>query len=473
MDHIPGNTGKLFVGCADFMTRKGFKPPSNVSRSKDFSQSKEVNKDLGPEDEKTVESNINNNSNTPGYFFRLFYPTSPEAAKNHERDHWIPSPHHIYAQGFTFFMHLPVFLFSGLTRWILGKQFYTCFFFDFTCACLVWEVEEGITCHTRMHAHLDAPLYQPQSEQSGTDDDNNVKTSDGCLPVVVFSHGLGANRTCYSAFCADLASRGFLVASVEHRDKSASATYYIEDNSTEVYVPYRRLAKEDDEFMLRNSQVDQRAHEVSSVLTILEMLNDSGTASEMINQNVVKSKFDFSSLKGILDLENVSVVGHSFGGATALNTLSKDKRFKFGVVFDAWMFPLGEEVYKNTEQPVLLINSETFHWEKNIEQINGFIGKDENKKVLTIKGTGHHSQCDIPSIVPSWMLKIFKMHASLKQDTAMRIQRKVMFAFIREHLGTKHPRFCEVDDDENEAAWLEDYITHTAFPKSDASDVIR
>ena len=37
------------------------------------------------------------------------------------------------------------------------------------------------------------------------------------FPVVVFSHGLGAMRTTYSAICSDIASHGYIVASVEHR----------------------------------------------------------------------------------------------------------------------------------------------------------------------------------------------------------------------------------------------------------------
>ena len=37
------------------------------------------------------------------------------------------------------------------------------------------------------------------------------------FPALVFSHGLGAMRTTYSGITCDLASHGYIVASVEHR----------------------------------------------------------------------------------------------------------------------------------------------------------------------------------------------------------------------------------------------------------------
>jgi len=52
-------------------------------------------------------------------------------------------------------------------------------------------------------------------------------------------------------------------------------------------------------------------------------------------------------------------LGHSFGGATTLLTLSKDPRFKVGIVLDGWLFPLrdDEEVAKSVKQPLLFVNT--------------------------------------------------------------------------------------------------------------------
>ncbi|TRY82003.1 hypothetical protein DNTS_021852, partial [Danionella cerebrum] len=98
---------------------------------------------------------------------------------------------------------------------------------------------------------------------------------DGKYPVIIFSHGLGAFRTLYSAICVELASQGFIVAAVEHRDESSSATFYfrenpepgkkhhssydkakpVSENLEEVWMYYRPLKTGENEFPLRNKQV--------------------------------------------------------------------------------------------------------------------------------------------------------------------------------------------------------------------------
>eukprot|EP00795_Rhopilema_esculentum_P008121 gene8121-14041_t len=389
MDFIPPNKGQYEVGCTDLMTTSSF----NLN-TEDVAQ----NLQFGSENAKEI----------PGYFMRFFYPTTKESANTHERAKWIPKG--LYADGFLDFVHLPTFILGRIARWLMGDA--------------------------KMHALEDAPLLNI------TDDSHNQKSHK--FPVVIFSHGLGANRTCYSSFCSDLASKGFFVAAVEHRDHSASATYYIDDNKEEKTVRFRKLIKGEDEFKLRNGQVTQRAFEMSAALSILTMLN-SNTGQNSENLNVLNSGFDLSSLQGSLDFEKVAIAGHSFGGCTSLKTLAQDKRFHCAVILDAWMFPLDKNVYGKVEQPVLFINSETFHWKGNIKKISQIIGNDEQKQMLTIKGTGHHSQCDIPSIIPKWILTVFRMSATMSQDHAIDLQRSLMTSFFFKHLNLEKTKELECE----------------------------
>jgi hypothetical protein len=47
---------------------------------------------------------------------------------------------------------------------------------------------------------------------------------------------------------------------------------------------------------------------------------------------------------------------------------------------DAWMFPLGDELYHHTvSQPLLFINTGTFHWKKNIQQIKELLNNESGR----------------------------------------------------------------------------------------------
>lgn len=62
---------------------------------------------------------------------------------------------------------------------------------------------------------------------------------------------------------------------------------------------------------------------------------------------------------------------------------TKSCTHRCGIAMDAWMFPLGDELYHHTvNQPVMFINSETFHWKKNIQQIKQLLNNDIGKLIL-------------------------------------------------------------------------------------------
>ncbi|XP_072498471.1 platelet-activating factor acetylhydrolase isoform X4 [Notamacropus eugenii] len=150
-------------------------------------------------------------------------------------------------------------------------------------------------------------------------------------PLIIFSHGLGAFRTIYSAIGIELASHGFIVAAVEHRDESASATFYFENEAAverdnKSWLPYKCLHLQKTEYPKRHRQVLQRAEECSKALNLILDINEGKTV-----KNVLNSTFDLEQLKNAIDNKKIAVMGHSFGGATVIQTLSEDKRFRGSV----------------------------------------------------------------------------------------------------------------------------------------------
>ena len=63
--------------------------------------------------------------------------------------------------------------------------------------------------------------------------------------------------------------------------------------------------------------------EVGKALDLLQLLNEGGEVTNMMGE-----RFDWVQFRGRLQLDTAAVMGHSFGGATTIQTLYTDKRFK-------------------------------------------------------------------------------------------------------------------------------------------------
>lgn len=141
------------------------------------------------------------------------------------------------------------------------------------------------------------------------------------------------------------------------------------------------------------------------------------------------------TLKNSMDLSRVAAIGHSFGGATVIEALSKDVKFKCGVALDAWMFPLEDETFPRVKQPILFINSEKFQWAGNITRMKKLDSAVIQRKMITIRGTVHQSFPDFTFLTGNWIGKLMKLKGEIDPELAIDLSNKATLAFLQQHLG--------------------------------------
>ncbi|XP_063309221.1 platelet-activating factor acetylhydrolase 2, cytoplasmic-like [Pelobates fuscus] len=253
-------------------------------------------------------------------------------------------------------------------------------------------------------------------------------------PVIIFSHGLRAFRTVYSTLCRELASYGYLVAAVEHRDGSACATYHLyskpgNENVNDVWVPFRKVEPGMKEFYLRNYQVHQRATECARAVRVLEDI-DAGK----LEASIMKSEFHLQALKGRIDFCRVAVMGHSFGGASALLSLVKGNVFRCAIALDAWMFPLEDTSYPKIQKPTLFINNEHFQTSSSIQKMRTLSLGCKDSKILTILGSVHHSPTDFAFFTGYMVNAFIGSHGTIDPHICLNVTVTSALDFLHKHL---------------------------------------
>ncbi|NXI40279.1 PAFA2 acetylhydrolase, partial [Galbula dea] len=251
-------------------------------------------------------------------------------------------------------------------------------------------------------------------------------------PLIIFSHGLGAFRTLYSSVCSELASWGFVVAALEHRDHSASMTYFCTaEAGREQWIPYQEVPQGQKEFYFRNKQVHQRAEECVRAFRLFQDISRGKAVPNILHQD-----FHLSVLKvSGIDLTKVSVMGHSFGGVTAVLALVKEPSFRCAVALDAWMFPLENMLYPEVPKPVLFINTEKFQTPESIAKMKRLSSRNSQTKIITILGSVHQSQTDFTFLTGKFINRFFRARGTLDPYKCLDITSQAALAFLQRHLN--------------------------------------
>ncbi|MFD2115802.1 alpha/beta hydrolase family protein [Paenibacillus yanchengensis] len=154
-------------------------------------------------------------------------------------------------------------------------------------------------------------------------------------PLVLLSHGMGTSRVLQASQAENLVSHGFIVVTIDHT-YSTFATIFPDGRVTD--------------YKTKSTTIEEREI-VGNIWTkdVEFVINQ----IEKLNAGAIESQF-----KGKIDLNNIGVMGHSFGGATAFNTTYLDHRIKAGINMDGSLY--GVENIGVIKKPFMFIRSGNF-----------------------------------------------------------------------------------------------------------------
>lgn len=147
---------------------------------------------------------------------------------------------------------------------------------------------------------------------------------------------------------------------------------------------------------------------------------------------------DWESWTGRFHLDRVTMVGHSFGGATTVEVLRRAERFNFisqGIVYDLWGAPIhppeGDDGLR-ASLPLLCVNSEAFvYWPQNFNSVERLCQEikdsDELCWMLTIRGSVHVNQSDFSILYPRISSLFLKMTVNPRRAMDLNINASLEF----------------------------------------------
>jgi dienelactone hydrolase len=225
------------------------------------------------------------------------------------------------------------------------------------------------------HAYKDAPFTEKFEK----------------APVIFFSHGNMMGQRFTNTFQAlELASHGYIVVAVEHPETALMSVYSnsdfvtFKDTSSGLPMEY--------EVQNRASKpvIEQQTLDIEFVLKQIQDMNEKNGKSTII---------------GRMDFDKLGIIGHSQGGATAVDVMYKNKGFKAAIDMDGYLY--GEERMEALDRPLLIMNGK-FEYEELKDSIEMSNSEQARRKIvlgdlgtsIDIKEAGHLSFTDIPLYSP-------------------------------------------------------------------------
>ncbi|KJB88036.1 hypothetical protein AZ66_09715 [Paenibacillus sp. E194] len=243
-------------------------------------------------------------------------------------------------------------------------------------------------------------------------------------PLVLLSHGMATSKVLHASQAENLASHGFIVITIDHT-YSTFATIFPNGSVTG--------------YKTKNTTIDDRK-KVGNIWTqdVEFVINQ----FEKLNSGAIESQF-----KGKIDLNNIGVMGHSFGGATAFNATYLDHRIKAGINMDGSLIEVENRDVIN--KPFMFIRSGSFKdWlvdfknDKNsdneiIKQLSDELNIMQNVikhggSTIYVEGTEHFNFTDLQFYSP--LIKLTGITGNMDGKRGSWIVNQYVLDFFNKHL---------------------------------------
>jgi len=232
---------------------------------------------------------------------------------------------------------------------------------------------------------------------------------------ILLSTGLGTSRYVYATLAEDLASHGYVVATldatydspiVEFPDGKVAVANFPENITTELVAKFYEERVKDAVFVVKSLSM-------ASLTSVIPGVGEKG-----------------------LEVEKTGIFGHSLGGAAAAGAMAAEDSILGGVNLDGSL--VGNVTKSGLEKPFILFGAEG-HNRTMDETWKGFWDSPSKgwKRELSLKGAAHLTFCDFAPLIEVLGLKnlfpkeeIEGLVGTIGGLRAMEIQRVYLKAFF-------------------------------------------
>ncbi|MFE3555181.1 alpha/beta hydrolase family protein [Streptomyces sp. NPDC059193] len=239
---------------------------------------------------------------------------------------------------------------------------------------------------------------------------SQARPAAGRYPLIVLSPGFSVHRSTLTSLAEELASRGYVVASVDHAYESVGTAFpggrvleCLACEKTEAGTPMREVS-------------DNRARDVSFLLDRLTGRHPAWRHA------------------GLIDTSRIAMAGHSIGGASALAAMAVDPRVRAGINMDGGL-ATPAPVTGLGGRPFMLLGAQDGgpggnpSWDRDWPRLDGW------KRWITFADSGHFTFSDFPALAEQ--LGLPDPEVPLPGARSVELTRRYVAAFFDQHLKGK------------------------------------